>query len=50
VLAGLPTAQKVYLYGQRFDTGLILARDTIFLTTLACFPVLLSVAFLFSFW
>lgn len=50
VLAGLPTAQNVYLYGQRFDTGLILARDTIFLTTLACVPVLLSVTFLFSFW
>ncbi len=50
VLAGLPTAQNVYLYGQRFDTGLILARDTIFLTTLTCAPVLLSVAFLFTFW
>ncbi|BCY10523.1 AEC family transporter [Actinoplanes sp. L3-i22] len=50
VLAGLPTAQNVYLYGQRFGTGLILARDTIFLTTAACAPVLLSVTFLFSFW
>lgn len=50
VLAGLPTAQNVYLYGQRFDIGLILARDTIFLSTLVCVPVLLSVAFLFTFW
>ncbi|GLW31146.1 AEC family transporter [Actinoplanes regularis] len=50
VLAALPTAQNVYLYGQRFGTGLILARDTIFLTTAACVPVLLSVAFLFAFW
>jgi malonate transporter len=50
VLAGLPTAQNVYLYGQRFGTGLVLARDTIFLTTAACVPVLLSVTFLFSFW
>ncbi|WP_436534093.1 AEC family transporter [Actinoplanes sp. HUAS TT8] len=50
VLAGLPTAQNVYLYGQRFDTGLVLARDAIFLTTSVCVPVLLSVTFLFSFW
>ncbi|AEV85421.1 transporter [Actinoplanes sp. SE50] len=48
VLAGLPTAQNVYLYGQRFATGTVLARDVILLTTLACVPVLLLVTFLFA--
>ncbi|GIE98859.1 AEC family transporter [Paractinoplanes rishiriensis] len=48
VLAGLPTAQNVFLYGQRFDTGLVLARDAIFLSTVICAPVLLLIALLFA--
>jgi malonate transporter len=48
VLACLPTAQNVYLYGQRFAVGTVLARDTIFLTTLACAPVVLLVTLLFT--
>ncbi|GIM96814.1 AEC family transporter [Paractinoplanes toevensis] len=48
VLAALPTAQNVFLYGQRFQTGLILARDAIFLSTIACAPVLLLIALLFT--
>jgi len=48
VLAALPTAQNVFLYGQRFETGLVLSRDAIFLTTLACAPVLLLIALVFS--
>jgi malonate transporter len=48
ILAGLPTAQNVFLYGQRFDTGLILARDAIFLSTIVCVPALLLIALLFT--
>jgi predicted permease len=48
VLAALPTAQNVFLYGQRFQTGLVLARDAIFLSTVACVPALLLIAFLFT--
>jgi malonate transporter len=48
VLAGLPTAQNVFLYGQRFGTGLALTRDAIFLSTIACVPVLLLIAVLFA--
>ncbi|GAA4608814.1 putative permease [Actinoplanes octamycinicus] len=48
VLACLPTAQNVYLYGQRFGVGLVLARDTIFLTTIACVPVVLLATLLFT--
>lgn len=47
VLAALPTAQNVYLYGQRFDAGLSLIRDAIFLSTLACAPALLLITVLF---
>jgi malonate transporter len=48
ILAGLPTAQNVFLYGQRFDTGLILTRDAILLSTIVCVPVLLLIALLFT--
>jgi hypothetical protein len=48
VLAALPTAQNIFLYAQRAGTGLTLARDTIFLSTLACVPALLLIAVLFT--
>ncbi len=48
VLAALPTAQNIFLYAQRFRTGLVLARDAIFLSTVACVPVLLLIAVLFT--
>ncbi|MEV6850847.1 AEC family transporter [Actinoplanes sp. NPDC051411] len=47
VLAALPTAQNVFLYGQRFNAGAGLIRDAIFLSTLACAPALLLITFLF---
>lgn len=46
VLAALPTAQNIFLYAQSFGTALILARDAIFLSTLACVPVLLTITVL----
>jgi predicted permease len=48
VLAGLPTAQNIFLYGQRFQTGLVLARDAIFLSTIVCVPTLLLIALVFT--
>jgi len=41
VLAALPTAQNVYNYAQHYDVGEIVARDTVFITTVGCVPVLL---------
>jgi predicted permease len=46
VLAALPTAQNIFLYGQRFGVGLVLARDAIFLSTLLCAPALLLITLL----
>jgi predicted permease len=48
VLAALPTAQNIFLYAQRFGAGLTVARDAIFLSTLACVPVLLVITVLFT--
>lgn len=42
VLAALPTAQNVFNYSQRFGVGEQISRDTIFLTTIGCVPVLLA--------
>lgn len=41
VLAALPTAQNVFNYSQRYDIGEAISRDTVFLTTIGCVPVLL---------
>ena len=46
VLAALPTAQNVFNYAQRFDIGEPNARDTVFLTTIGCVPVLLLITVL----
>ena len=43
-LAALPAAQNVFNYAQRYDRGVILARDTVLITTIACVPVLVLVA------
>lgn len=46
VLAALPTAQNVFNYAQRFDIAEPIARDTVFVTTLGCVPVLLLITWL----
>ncbi|BDV30687.1 AEC family transporter [Microbacterium terricola] len=40
VLAALPTAQNVFNYSQRYDVGESISRDTIFITTIGCIPIL----------
>ncbi|MBS1673899.1 MAG: AEC family transporter [Actinobacteria bacterium] len=46
VLAALPTAQNVFNYAQRYDIGEPVARDTVFLTTVGCVPVILGAVLL----
>lgn len=46
VLAGLPTAQNVFNYAQRYDRGELVARDTILLTTVGSVGVLFVVSLL----
>jgi predicted permease len=48
VLATLPAAQNVFTYAQRYDSGVVLARDIVLITTLGCLPVLLLIAALLA--
>jgi predicted permease len=46
VLAALPTAQNVFNFAQRYETAEIVARDTVFLTTVGSVPVLFGISLL----
>ncbi|UJP10318.1 AEC family transporter [Microbacterium sp. KUDC0406] len=46
VLAALPTAQNVFNYSQRYDIAEATARDTVFITTIGCVPILLGAVLL----
>jgi malonate transporter and related proteins len=46
VLAALPTAQNVFNYSQRYDVGETISRDSVFLTTIGCVPVLIAITLL----
>ena len=48
VLATLPTAQNVFLHAQNVRAGLVLVRDTTFLTTVGALPAMLLIAALFT--
>jgi len=48
VLATLPSAQNVFNYAQRYDRGVIIARDTVLVTTVLCIPALVVVALLLA--
>jgi predicted permease len=47
-LASLPTAQNIYNYAARYQTGVVLARDTVLVTTIAAVPVLLLASVLLA--
>ncbi|MBD8585897.1 AEC family transporter [Frigoribacterium sp. CFBP 8766] len=44
VLAGLPSAQNVFNYAQRYQAGVVVARDTVLVTTIGSVPLLVLVA------
>jgi len=48
VIGALPTAQNVFTFAMRYDRGVILARDTIFVATLLSVPVILTVTWLMA--
>lgn len=43
VISALPTAQNVFVIAQRYDRAALLARDAIFVSTVACVPVVVVV-------
>jgi malonate transporter and related proteins len=48
VIAALPTAQNIFTFAMRYDRGVILARDTIFVATLLSVPVILVITWLLA--
>lgn len=48
VLAGLPTAQNVYVIAARYQVGLIQAKDTVLLSTAIAVPAMLIMAALLT--
>lgn len=46
VLAALPTAQNVFNFAQKYETAEVVARDTVFLTTVGSVPVLFGISLL----
>jgi malonate transporter len=48
VIAALPTAQNVFTFAMRYDRGVILARDTIFVATVLSVPVILAITWLLA--
>ncbi len=48
LIAALPTAQNVFTFAMRYDRGVILARDAIFLATLLSVPVILAITWLLT--
>jgi malonate transporter and related proteins len=48
VIAALPTAQNVFTFAVRYDRGVLLARDTIFVTTLLSVPAILIITWLLA--
>jgi predicted permease len=48
VIAALPTAQNVFAIAMRYDRGVILARDMIFIATLLSVPVILVITWLLA--
>jgi malonate transporter and related proteins len=48
VIAALPTAQNVFTFAMRYQRGVILARDVIFVATLVSVPVILAITWLLA--
>ncbi|MCW2812208.1 MAG: family transporter [Friedmanniella sp.] len=48
VVAALPTAQNVFTHAVRYDRGLVLARDSIFVSTILSVPALVVIAALLA--
>jgi malonate transporter and related proteins len=48
VIAALPTAQNIFTFAMRYDRGVLLARDTIFVATLLSVPVILIITWLLT--
>ncbi|NKX55217.1 AEC family transporter [Arthrobacter mobilis] len=48
VLAALPTAQNVFVTAARYERGIVIAKDTVLLTTIIAVPAMMALAWLLA--
>ncbi|MCG2623230.1 AEC family transporter [Arthrobacter sp. I2-34] len=48
VLAALPTAQNVFVTAARYERGIVIAKDTVLLTTIVAVPAMMLLAWLLT--
>lgn len=48
VLGSLPTAQNVFVSASRYETGMVMAKDTVLVTTIVAIPAMIAVALLLT--
>lgn len=48
VLGSLPTAQNVFVAASRYETGMVMAKDTVLVTTVVAIPAMIAVALLLT--
>jgi malonate transporter len=48
VLGSLPTAQNVFVAASRYETGMVMAKDTVLVTTIVAIPAMIAVALLLT--
>ncbi|MCW4463946.1 AEC family transporter [Glutamicibacter sp. MNS18] len=44
IMAGLPTAQNIFVTASRYEQGVVIAKDTVMLTTICAIPVMMLLA------
>ena len=48
VLSALPTAQNIFIIASRYEHGVVVSRDTIFMTTVLCIPAMFAIVAILS--
>ena len=46
IMAGLPTAQNIFVTASRYEHGVVIAKDTVLMTTICAIPLMMGLAFL----
>ncbi|MFC7403389.1 AEC family transporter [Citricoccus sp. GCM10030269] len=48
VMGSLPTAQNIFVSASRYETGMVVSKDTILVTTIVAVPAMIAVALIFA--
>lgn len=44
IMAGLPTAQNIFVTAMRYEHGVTIAKDTVLITTICAIPLMMVLA------